>query len=55
MLTHLRNTCKKYPGRFDKADKSQSKFFFFFDMSAQEEEAGFELVTSDSLGVVPAD
>jgi hypothetical protein len=25
MLTHLRNTCKKYPFRFDKGDKSQSK------------------------------
>jgi hypothetical protein len=30
-------------------------FFFFFDMSAQEGEGGFELVTSASLGVVPAD
>jgi hypothetical protein len=28
MLVHLRNTCKKYPGRFDKDDKSQSKLSF---------------------------
>jgi hypothetical protein len=32
------------------------KAFFFFDMSTQEEgERRFELVTSVSLGVVPAD
>ncbi|XP_059431483.1 zinc finger BED domain-containing protein RICESLEEPER 2-like [Corylus avellana] len=28
MLGHLRNTCKKYPDRFDKDDKSQSKLSF---------------------------
>jgi hypothetical protein len=30
-------------------------FFFFFDMSTQEKEWGFELVTSASLGVATAD
>ena len=28
MLTHLRNTCKKYPNKFDKSDKPQSKLSF---------------------------
>jgi hypothetical protein len=28
ILTHLRNTCKKYPNKFDKSDKSQSKLSF---------------------------
>jgi hypothetical protein len=28
MLAHLRNTCKKYPSRFDKDDKSQSMLSF---------------------------
>jgi hypothetical protein len=28
MLMHLKNACKKYPGRFDKGDKSQSKLSF---------------------------
>jgi hypothetical protein len=30
-------------------------FFFFFDISAQEGEEGFELVTTTSLKVVPTD
>jgi hypothetical protein len=30
-------------------------FFFFFDMSAQKRKRGFKLVTSASLGMVPAD
>jgi hypothetical protein len=30
-------------------------YFFYFDMSAQEGEGGFELVTTTSLSVVPAD
>jgi hypothetical protein len=30
-------------------------FFLFLDMSTQEEGEGFELKTSASLGVVPAD
>jgi hypothetical protein len=28
MLMHLKNACKKYPSRFDKGDKSQSKLSF---------------------------
>jgi hypothetical protein len=28
MLSHLKNSCKKYPGRFDKSDKTQSKLSF---------------------------
>ena len=32
-----------------------SYYYFFFDMSAQEGGGRFELVTSVSLGVVPAD
>ena len=28
MLSHLKNSCKKYLGRFDKSDKTQSKLSF---------------------------
>jgi hypothetical protein len=28
MLSHLKNSCKKYPSRFGKLDKSQSKLSF---------------------------
>jgi hypothetical protein len=28
MLSHLKNSCKKYPSRFDKSDKTQSKLSF---------------------------
>lgn len=28
MLSHIRNSCKKYPGRFDKLDKSQLMLSF---------------------------
>jgi hypothetical protein len=28
ILVHLRNTCKKYPDRFEKDNKSQSKLSF---------------------------
>jgi hypothetical protein len=28
MLSHLRNSCKKYPYRFGKLDKSQSQLSF---------------------------
>jgi hypothetical protein len=35
--------------------KLLNEFFFFLDMSAQEEGWGFELVTSASLGMVLAD
>jgi hypothetical protein len=35
MLTHLRNSCKKYPFRFDKGDKSQSKLSFDVEREGQ--------------------
>jgi hypothetical protein len=38
----------------DRKKKKTPLFFFFFDISAQEEDGGFELVTSASLDMVPA-
>jgi hypothetical protein len=40
---------------FKKKNVDSNSFFFFFEMSAQERRGGFELVTSASLGVSPAD